>query len=84
VAQLAADDVALAGCTVKPELQAKLNDLKAKYNEDAAFEYFFGENKEEPSFVKEAREIQANMDQRCRDLLEQYYQPSVEKLVVKE
>lgn len=84
LAKLAANDVKLAGCNIKPELQAKLNELESKYDEQAAFDYFFGESKEEPAFAREAREHQAASEQRCRDLLEQYYQPSMEKLVVKE
>lgn len=84
LAKLASDDIKLNGFVVKSELTAKLEELASKYDENAAMEYYLGNIKEEPACVRIARENSIHMDQQAKDLLEQYYQPAVEKLIVKE
>jgi hypothetical protein len=84
MAKLAADLCEFRGFAVSQENAARLEELKSKYDEDAAAEYFYGNIKEEPLGVKYAREAEARLRQNAKDMIESYYQPPMEKLVVKD
>jgi hypothetical protein len=84
MAKMAEDLVKFRGFTVRPENAQKVEELGAKFDAEAAFQYFLGNLKEEPACVKEAREKNESLKQHAKDLIEAYYQPAIENLIVRE
>jgi hypothetical protein len=83
LAKMAADLVAYRGFTVRPDVAAKLQELQSKWNEDADLDWYLGNVKEEPASVKEYRDKEQKLLDNSFGLLEAYYQPPMEKLIVK-
>jgi len=84
LAKVAENLIAFRGFTVRPENATKLQELGTKWDEEAALDFFLGNTKEEPSGVRDAREKEVSQLQQAKGLMEEYYQPPIDRLVVKE
>lgn len=83
-AQMAADLAQFRGFTVRPENATALQELTSQYDEEAALNYFLGNTSEEPTSISGPRATESALKNNAKNLLESYYQPSIEKLIVKE